>query len=347
MVFLITGGSGFLGSAIVEELISERNSNNITEIRILDICIPETDWLKGITFIKGDICNKTIVNEACTGVDIVIHSAAIIDWGTRTENEVLDINVGGTENIIAACHEKKVQYLIFTSSLDAIFPGKSIRNIDETIPYPENPVNAYCASKQQAEELVKKANGENLKTCILRPADIYGERDPYHIDSLIDMAKKGFYVRLGNGKSTCQHVYVRNMAYAHVLVAKAFIEKNAAINGNVYFITDGPGKNFFKFFDQVVIGAGYKIWPKNLWLPRWLAFSIGGIVEFFAWLISPIKKFNPKFSRFAVVYTCSDFTFSAEKARKDFNYTPKYSEEEALNRTIAYYKKQRVDILRP
>lgn len=341
MVFLITGGSGFLGSAIVEELLSQRGSTSLAEIRILDIHTPKIELLKDVTFIKGDIQNKILVSEACKAVDVVIHAAAIIDWGTHTEKEVLNINVRGTENIIAACHENQVQYLVYTSSLDAIFPGKSLRNIDESIPYPEKPVNAYCRSKHQAELLVKKANGEKLKTCILRPADIYGENDPYHIGSLIDMAKNGFYIRLGNGKSICQHVYVRNMAHAHLLAAKALIDHNTSVEGNAYFITDGPGENFFKFFDPIVVGAGYKIWPKNIWLPRWLAYSLGSIVEFFAWILSPIKKINPKFSRFAVIYTCSDFTFTADNARKDFNYLPKYSVKEALDKTISFYKKQR------
>jgi len=341
MVFLITGGSGFLGSAIVEELLSENSLISKAEIRVLDIKSPKADWLHDISFVKGDIQNKSLVSEACKNVDVVFHTAAIIDWGTRTEKEVLDINVGGTESIIAACHENNVRYLVYTSSLDAVFHGKSLRNIDESILYPQKPVNAYCKSKHQAEVLIKKANGATLKTCILRPADIYGENDPYHIGSLIDMAKKGIYVRLGNGKSICQHVYVRNMAHAHVLAAKALMDQNSSVEGNVYFITDGPGENFFKFFDQVVIGAGYTIWPKNLWLPRWSAYAMGSIAEFFAWIFSPIKKINPKFSRFAVVYTCSDFTFTAEKARKDFNYAPKYSVQEALDRTIDYYKKQR------
>jgi nucleoside-diphosphate-sugar epimerase len=216
-----------------------------------------------------------------------------------------------------------------------------MEGIDENVAYPDRPVNAYCESKQKAEELAKKANGTQLKTCILRPADIFGEGDPYHIGSLIDMAKDGFYVRLGNGKSVCQHVYVRNMAYAHILVAKAFTEKNRSIEGEVYFITDGPAHNFFKFYDQVVVGAGYKIWPSNLWLPFWLAFAIGGLIEFGAWLISPIKKVNPKFSRFAAVYTCSNFTFNSNKAKEDFGYIPKYATTDALSRTIEHYRKNR------
>jgi len=338
MVFLITGGAGFLGKAIVEELLTDLKSDLNSEIRVLDIRNPEADWIDRVTFIRGDIRNKALLNEACKGVDIVIHTAALIDWGTKTEKEVTEINTGGTENLIHASRVNKVPYFIYTSSLDAIFNGKSMENIDESVSYPVKPVNAYCKSKQLAEEVVRNANSDALKTCILRPADIYGEGDPYHVGSLIKMAKDGFYVRLGNGKSVCQHVYVRNMAHAHLQVAKAFMNKNLKVEGETYFITDGPAQNFFKFYEQVVAGAGYKIWPKNFWLPFWLAYSIASMVEFIAFLISPIKKYNPKFSRFAVIYTCSNFTFTSEKAKKDFGYQPKYTVEETLHRTINHYK---------
>lgn len=335
MVVLITGGSGFLGNAIVEAFLSDWKE---CEVRILDLQKPDADWLDKIQFYKGDVRDEGLVHNASQGVDIVIHSAAVIDWGTKTKQEVLDVNVGGTENVISACIENKIPYLVYTSSLDAIFRGQAMRNIDESVSYPPKPVNAYCESKQRSEELVLAANGEKLNTCVLRPSDIYGEGDPYHIGSLIEMAKKGFYVRLGNGKSVCQHVYVKNMAYAHLLAARALMKNDSVVKGQVYFITDGPGKNFFKFYDQVVKGVGYTIRPRNLWLPYWLAFAIASLTEAGAWLIRPIKKVNPKFSLFAVKYTCSDFTFSADKARKDFGYQPKYSEKEALDRTIRFYR---------
>ncbi len=342
MIYLVTGGSGFLGTAIVDELLEDNKNTKDFHLRVVDMKLPRYQMQsESLRFIQGDIRDKELLSKACNGVDVVIHSAAIVDWGSTRPEEVLDINLGGTENVIKACIENKVPYLVYTSSLDAVFTGKSLVDIDESAPYPQKPINAYCESKQHAEILVKKANSDRLKTCVLRPSDVYGEGDPYHIDSLIDMAKQGFYVRLGNGKSLCQHVYVRNMAYAHLLAAKALIHQPSVVAGNAYFITDGPGTNFFKFFDRVVIGAGYNIWPKNLWLPGWLAYSIGGLTEFFAFLISPIVKINPKFTRFAVTYTCSDFTFSADKAKIDLNYAPKYSEEEAMARTIAYYKTTR------
>ncbi len=247
-IILVTGASGFLGKNIVKELIDPNSPVNPKEIKVFDIKSFTGIQDDRIKVINCDIRNFKDVNDACKDVDVVIHSAAIIDWGVRPKSEVLSINVGGTENIIKACLENKVPNLVYTSSLDAVYTGKPLRNIDESLEYPAKHQTSYCESKCLAEKLVLEANDKNLKTCVLRPSDIYGEEDPYHIGSLIDMAKTGFYIRLGNGKSKCQHVYVGNMAYAHVLAANALLENNKSVLGKVYFITDGPGYKFFQVF---------------------------------------------------------------------------------------------------
>ena len=337
---LITGGSGFLGKRIVEEFLLNDSPIKPGSVKVFDIKPYEGKFNQQIEYIEGDIRDNELVNKACKGIDIVIHAAAIIDWGTKSEKEVLSINVDGTKNIINACKVNGIKYLVYTSSLDAVFTGKPLINIDENQGYPEKYQTIYCESKHLSEVEVLKANDDQLKTCILRPSDIYGEADPYHIDALIEMARNGFYVRLGNGKSKCQHVYVGNMAYAHVLAAAEMWNGNNNLLGEIYFITDGEGKNFFKFFDQVVIGAGYKIFPKNLWLPKGLAYTIGSISEFVAILMRPIKKYNPKFSRFAVTYTCTDFTFSAQKAENDFGFKPKYNLDLSLEKTITFYRQK-------
>ena len=269
---------------------------------------------------------------------MVIHSAAIVDWWTKSEKEIMAVNYQGTMNVIEACRSGHVKALVFTSSLDVLFDGRNLINVNEEAPYPEKHSTSYCLSKYRAELKVLEANDEHLKTCSLRPADIYGEGDPYHIGSLINMARGGFYVRLGNGKSRCQHVYVGNVAQAHVLAATALLYGNDRVPGQAYFLSDGPPTNFFTFFDSFVEGAGYRIWPRNLWLPRWFAFTLGCISESIAFLVRPIKKYSPKMSRFAVTYTCTTYTFNADKARKDFGFIPKYSSQEAFDRSIAEFR---------
>ncbi len=340
MKVLLTGGAGFLGRAIADELLAKDSPLELTELRIIDLKENPHSEDQRIRYQKADILNYDEIGRTFMGIDLVIHTAAIVDWGTKSGKEVYRINFEGTRQVIRACREYKVPNLLYTSSLDTVISGKPLVDIDETQPYPEKHPNMYCKSKYLAEKLVLDENSESLKTCVLRPSDIYGEGDPYHLTPLINMAKGGFYIRIGNGKAKSQHVYVRNIAWAHVLAGKALAKKNLNITGKAYFITDGPRHNFFSFFDGIVRAAGYRIKPENLWLPRDLAYFLGSVSEFIAFLVRPVKHYNPQLSRFAVMYTCTDFTFNSKRARDDFGFIPKYSQEAAIENTARYFQRK-------
>jgi len=335
---VLTGGSGFLGSAILDELLDHDPVLKVREIVIYDLNPPAPGYDDRVTFFRGDVRDPGALKECFGDTEVVIHSAAIVDWGTKPLKEILSVNVEGTRNVIDACRENRVRALVYTSSLDVLHDGSPLVNVDENTPYPAVHSTSYCASKYQAEVRVLDANGKGFSTCSLRPADIYGEGDPYHIGSLINMARGGFYIRLGNGRSRCQHVYVRNAAHAHLLAAQVLLKKPEKVGGQAYFLTDGEASNFFTFFDRFVLGAGCSIRPANAWLPRWFALGLGAISEGIAFVWRPVKRYSPKLSRFAVVYTCTDYTFSSGKARNDFNFVPKYSEKEAFEKTVIYFR---------
>jgi nucleoside-diphosphate-sugar epimerase len=324
---------------MIREMLEASSPLQIRELRVFDLEPLKNEEDERIRFIRGDVRDKAALLDACKQVDLVFHAAAIVDWGTRSESEVLAVNYEGTRNVIEACRKKRVKALIYTSSLDVLFDGRPLVNVDESRPYPQRHATSYCESKYRGEKAVLEANGDGLLTCSLRPADIYGEGDPYHIGSLINMARGGFYVRLGNGRSRCQHVYVGNIAHAHVLAGAALLNGNTKAAGQAYFLTDGTAINFFTFFDRFVEAAGYSIRPRNLWLPRWFAYGLGALSEAFAFLLKPLKPYSPKMSRFAVTYTCTDYIFGAHKAMKDFGFAPKYSEQEAFERTVKHFKK--------
>ena len=335
---LLTGGSGFLGKFMIEELLSPDSPLPLKSLRIFDVATYSGPADPRIEFVKGNLLDQKALDDACKDIDVVLHSAAIVDWGTHPPDEVYAVNTRGTANVINACTADGVKALVFTSSLDAVFGGKPLVDIDESIPYPAEYPNMYCKSKGEAEKLVTAANSESLKTVSLRPAEVWGGGDPFHIGSMVNMARGGFYVRIGNGRAKSQHVYAGNMAVAHIQAAQALLAGNSRIEGKAYFITDSPGSNFFHFYDAIVAASGFRIWPKNLWIPRPVAYALGALTEFSALAIRPFKKVNVKFSRFAVIFTCNDYTFTSENARKDFGFKPKYGKEEALRRTVEFYK---------
>ncbi|MBD3242975.1 MAG: NAD-dependent epimerase/dehydratase family protein [Chitinivibrionales bacterium] len=334
---LVTGGAGFVGQALVGELLATDSRLPVSEIRVFDV--REASFTDSrVHMLRGDIRDRQAVRAAVAGVQVVFHLAAIVDWGTHPRAEVFGVNIDGTTHVIDACREHGVRVLVQTSSLDAICDGTPIHDADESRPYPPRWPNAYCESKARAEQLVIAANGDTLRTTALRPCDVFGEGDPYHVSALVEMARRRPYVRIGDGTARCQHVYVGNVAHALVLAAAALLDGNTAPAGNAYFITDSPPSNFFTFFDAIVEQAGYRIVPPNLWIPRRLMYVLGCIAEAAAWILRPVHRFNPKISRFAVDYTCNDFTLNGDRARRDFDFAPKYGEQEAISRTAAYFR---------
>ncbi|MEI6436794.1 MAG: NAD-dependent epimerase/dehydratase family protein, partial [Bacteroidota bacterium] len=121
---LLTGGCGFLGKFICAELLAKDSPLPLKMLRIFDTADYKGDADPRIEFVKGDILDQEAVNKACKGIDVVIHSAAIVDWGTHPPEEVFAVNTTGTANIITACKADGVKVLVYTSSLDAIFEGK-------------------------------------------------------------------------------------------------------------------------------------------------------------------------------------------------------------------------------
>jgi len=337
-VLVVTGGAGFIGQAVMRELLCNNTEISIGEIRVLDLAeSPGWDDSR-IRYFRGDIRDEALLSNVMNGADAVLHLAAMVDWGTHTREEVFSVNVEGTEKVMRTAKAAGVRALVFTSSLDAVCSGKPIINGDESIAYPKRFPNAYCESKASGEQLVREYAAGGFNVVSLRPSGVYGEADPYHISALINMAEKGPYARIGNGKALCQHVYVGNVAHAHLIALKALWKGNQEINGNAYFLTDSPPKNFFGFLDPIVEGSGYQIRPKNMWIPKPLMWIVGVIAEGAAFLIRPFKEINPKLSRFAVNYTCNDFTLSGDRARRDFGFVPKYNEEEAFDRTVKYFR---------
>ncbi len=336
---LITGGAGFIGRFLIRELGSEDPALSVSRIRVLDLQ-PRPEALRegSLEWIQGSILDAELLEQACQGVDLVYHLAAVVDWGSMAPDEIMRINVEGTRRVIAACRKAGVQGLIYASSIDAVYDGDSHLDIDETFPYPDRYASTYCESKALAEQVILEANDENLRTAALRPSDVYGPGDPFHLHALVDMARSGFYVRVGDPSKLSMHVFVGNMAHAFSLLGAALMNGNEKVPGQAYFISDGPPSNFFTFFDRILISAGYSLRP-GVWLPRWLMMPVGIGADAITSLLRPIAKVKTNVSRFSVTYICNSFTFSTGAAARDFGFRPKYSPEEAFEQTVRFYKR--------
>jgi nucleoside-diphosphate-sugar epimerase len=143
---------------------------------------------------------------------------------------------------------------------------------------------------------------------------------------------------MGDGSARCQHVYVHNVAHAHCLAARSLLAAGAVAGGRAYFVTDAPPANFFDYLEPVVRGAGGRVLPRWVSLPRGLMYVLGAALDGLSWLARPVVRFTPQLSRFAVTYICQDFTFSDARARQELGYAPVYSEAESFARTIRWFR---------
>ncbi|XP_071391232.1 3 beta-hydroxysteroid dehydrogenase type 7-like [Centroberyx affinis] len=127
LVYLITGGCGFLGQHLLQVLLEKEDK--LAEIRLFDKHVDSslnghsTDRVK-VQVVQGDITDYPMVLEVSRGADVVIHTASLVDVWHRVPEAVINaVNVKGTENVINACVENSIQSLVYTSSMEVIGPN--------------------------------------------------------------------------------------------------------------------------------------------------------------------------------------------------------------------------------
>lgn len=341
---VLTGAAGFLGAALIEELRQAHTNQliNISRLVLLDakaISIDDQDFPFTVESHIVDIRDKPLLIPLLQHIDIVIHSASIIDWGNLPKQLLSDINVGGTKNVIQACRDCQVNKLIYTSTMDVCYAGQAITDGDERLPYPDKYEDAYCQTKAAAEQLVIAANDEALTTSVLRPCGIYGPADPYHIAESLKAVQSGaLKVRVGDGSALFQHVYVGNVAYAHTLLLKAMLDNNTEVAGQIYLVTDDPAENFFDFLAPIMLELGFPFPSPKRYIPYRIMYVIGFIAELVIGCIKPFKHIASPLTRSSVKMLCEDFTFKTDKAQRHFDYLPKYSKSQAFKATVDYFK---------
>ncbi len=326
---LVIGGSGFLGAALIRGL----KKSGFDQVRCFDLkpC-PDPE----VESILGDLCDPEQVFRACAGVDTVFQTAALVDWGPRNRERLTAVNVQGNRNVIEACRKQGVTRLIYTSSIDVVFDGTPIRQGDEQLPYPQRHLDDYGHTKALAELDTLRANQpQGLQTCALRAAGIYGPGDRHRFPPVINTARQGKMVYLGNGKARFNHIYITNLVEAHIRAALA-LQPGSSVSGQAYFITDHEPSNFYDFFSPYLAALGYPIPGSRI--PTALAYGLALILETLARL--GLGAQPPLLTRYIVLSTCRDFYFTGTKARRDFGYQPVVSPQQAFDETLAWLKEQ-------
>ena len=324
MKALVTGGGGFLGSCIVGML--HDRGDDVTAFGRRRY--PHLDAL-GINTIQGDLRDTDAVRAAGRGMDVVFHVAGLPGiWGTR--RSFWETNVDGTANVIDSCRVNGVRKLIYTSSPSVVFGDQPLCGVDESQPYPSRFLAHYPASKAAAEQMVIRANGDDLATVALRPHLIWGPGDPHLLPRVVERAKRGQLLQVGDGSNRVDITYIDNAAEAHLLAADA-LQDGKPCAGKAYFISQGEPVLLWPWLNEMLQAAGAP--PVTRSISHANARRLGAVLETIYRLLRLSRE--PRMTRFLADQFADSHYFDISAAERDLGYRPKISTAEGMKRWAA------------
>lgn len=308
---LIIGGSGFVGSRLIQTLLAE-NCINIDK--------NPSPFFDEITHI-GDI---TKINS----IEINSDFSSVVLLAAEHKDDVFpvslyyDVNVKGTQNVLQKMDEAGIKHLVFTSSV-AIY-GLNKPNPDET--HSADPFNHYGKSKWEAEQVIKEwydKAPEGKSVTIIRPTVIFGERNRGNVFNLLKQISSGRFMMIGRGQNKKSMAYVGNV----VAFIKDRIE-NEEPGYHVYNYADKPDFTMSELSSVIESKMSISI-PKTR-IPYWLGMLGGYGFD----LLAMVTGKKHSISSVRVKKFCATTQFDASKAHSVFK--APFTLEEGLNRTLEF-----------
>lgn len=323
MKALVTGGTGFIGSHLVEALLKKG-----IQVRCLLRKTSDLKWLKGLPIEVnwGDCNDKNSLREAVEGVEQVFHLAGVTK--AVHEKTYFEVNAFGTENLIHACLENnpRIQKFIYLSSQAAAGPcrnGNKKKESDQC-----KPVSPYGQSKQMGEELAM-AHAHELPLLILRPSAVYGprERDIYTFFKLLSKRIKPCLPSKDQHISLC---YVEDIIQAILLAAQV-----KGSSGEIFFLSDGQDYRLEEIGDIFAQAMGVNAFCIRV--PEWMIIGMASFSEYLSKLSGKPPLLNKgKVEEILQRNWICDIT----KAKTALGFEPHISLAQGAKLTFEWYKKE-------
>ena len=317
MKVLVTGGAGYFGSLLTQELRRKGHSCRIFDLNGL------TDDIDGVEVMTGDIRHYGEVLEACRGVDIIHHNVAQVPLA-KDKHLFESVNHDGTRNILKAALECAVSKVVYTSS-SAVY-GVPERNpvTEDTVP---RPMEAYGEAKYKAELLCREYVGKGLDVSVIRPRTIMGHGRLGIFQILFEWIRNGYNIPvLGSGGNIYQFIHANDLA-------TVCISAGERAGPEAY----NCGASRFGTMRQVLealceyarTGSRVRSVPMA---PAVLLMKLTSILG-----LSPLGAYH------SLMYGRSMY-FDIDKARRHFGWEPKYSNEEMFIESYNWYISHRHEI---
>jgi len=319
---LITGGHGFIGSHLVEQLVGQGN-------RVSCLVRPKSNlrWINNLNvdLVTGDLLNPPSLLSAVKGKEIIFHCAAALSG--RTGKDFDRTNHLGTLNLLEAIKvvNPNIHRVVVVSSTSAAGPSPSKKE-SLTERDPCNPVSNYGKSKLRMEEMIRERYTETLPITIIRPPMVFGPRDNKLLP-LFKLARFGLHMEFPKNR-------ILNMVYVRDLVRgmhAAAISERAS--GETYFILD-PHSYKWRTFAKHIAGSLNR--PAiHVPVPKRIFTSVANGVDF----LSKFRKKSPFFGKDKLEDIKHPYLlYSSAKARRDFHFETYTPLETAVKETTDWYR---------
>ncbi len=328
MKILVTGGTGFIGSHLVEKLVNQGYDVRVL-VRERENSRKETLGLLkklGVKICFGDLRDIKSLEKAVGDVKVVFHLAAIARPMAIPNKLYFEINEKGTKNLLGVCKKRKLKKIILMSSVSTVGPSRDGTAVSEKTKC--NPVDVYGWSKLAEEKVaidfVKKYN---LPIIILRPPMVFGPRD-FEMLKLFRAVNKRFFP-ISSDEKCMEFLYVEN------LVEACLVAMERGRIGEKYHISNGEHYSINEIRKAMEKAFGKKTLPIRF--PKFV-FVLGGyLLE----ISGKIFGFHPPFKHDTINWMTEKFWYSdISKAKKELEYIPKISLEAGVKKTAEYYRER-------
>ena len=317
---LVTGASGFVGSHLVDKLLSINH-----KVRIIARKESRLKWIDAskIEVIPCDYNDVESLRNAVKNVDYIFHVAGVIK--SKTKEGYYKGNVDATRNLLLAVEKENLDLkrFLFVSSQAAA--GPSPKGLAKTEDMECNPVTTYGKSKLMAEAEVKKFTGK-IPFTIVRPSAVYGPRDP-EILMFFQTLKKGIQPMVGFKEKYVSLVYVFDLIDGILLAASS--DKSLY---QTYFISSEKGYGWEEIGNISSKILGKKV--VKIKIPHFAVYTVAAISQFLSYFSKEATILNLEKAREMVQ---ESWVCSVEKAKKELGYNQKVSLEEGIKNTVNWY----------
>jgi len=324
---LVTGGTGLLGSHIIEKLTAAGQPVRALVRRGSDTSVLD-GW--GVEKAVGDLTDPASLAEAAKGVHTVYHAAAQVgDWGPW--GRFVAVTIKGTANMLAAARQAGVKRFLHVSSISSYgHPDGEGLVLDETAPLGMHlhRWSYYSRAKVEAEKLVRAAyaRGE-LAVTIVKPSWLYGPRDRASMPRLIRAVRTGKAKIIGDGRNQLNLTYAGNEAEGCILAATA----ERAV-GQTYNLSNDGEITLEQYLNKIAACLGAR--PVTRKVPYRLAYGAAFMMELLGHALR--RKKPPLVTRYAVWLMGRRCFFSCEKARRELDWQPTVGYDAGIERAVRW-----------